>query len=159
MKEQPADEHACPDLLQVDTGTQSLRLLRRGEILRIYPVSTASAGLGFEPGSNKTPTGRFRIAEKIGHGEPPWMVFKSRVPTGEIARPGGDEDLILTRILWLEGLDPENSNTRERYIYFHGTNREDLIGTPASHGCIRLHNDDMLGLFAVVKEGTAVEIS
>lgn len=158
MNEKPPEATTSPDLLLVEVKTQTVKLLAGGRILAVYPVSTASAGVGFEEGSNKTPTGRFRIAEKIGDGASPWMIFRSRIPTGRIADPGGEEDLILTRILWLEGLDPENANTRERYIYFHGTNREDLVGTPASHGCIRLRNEDMITLFDTVAVGTGVEI-
>jgi lipoprotein-anchoring transpeptidase ErfK/SrfK len=86
------------------------------------------------------------------------MIFRSRIATGKVAEQGGEEDLVLTRILWLEGLDPQNANTRQRYIYIHGTNQEHLIGTPASHGCIRLRNEDMIDLFGRVHEGTHVEI-
>jgi lipoprotein-anchoring transpeptidase ErfK/SrfK len=86
------------------------------------------------------------------------MIFRSRIATGKVADQGGEEDLVLTRILWLEGLDPHNANTRQRYIYIHGTNQEHLIGTPASHGCIRLRNNDMIDLFDRVNEGTHVEI-
>ena len=75
-----------------------------------------------------------------------------------LAQPGGDDDHVLTRILWLEGIDPENVNTRERYIYIHGTNQEELIGTPASHGCIRLCNRAMLELFELAETGMLVEI-
>lgn len=99
------------------------------------------------------------MAEKIGAGAPLWAEFKSRQPTGRISEPGGETDGVLTRILWLQGLDPENANTRDRYIYFHGTNREDLIGTPASHGCVRLRNGDMAELFDLVAEGTTVVIA
>jgi lipoprotein-anchoring transpeptidase ErfK/SrfK len=123
-----------------------------------WPVSTSRFGLGFEEGSFRTPTGRFRIAEKIGEGAPAGMIFQSRIATGKVADQGGEEDLVLTRILWLEGLDPQNANTRQRYIYIHGTNQEHLIGTPASHGCIRLRNNDMIELFDRVREGTHVEI-
>lgn len=126
-----------------------------------WDVSTSKFGLGTEEGSFRTPTGRFRICEKIGDGAPPGMIFKSRIPTGKLAAIGAEEDdkdLVLTRILWLEGLDPANANTRDRYIYFHGTNREDLIGTPASHGCIRLRNAEMIDLFDRVSTGTPVEI-
>lgn len=86
------------------------------------------------------------------------MIFKSRKPTGEIALLGGETDHVLTRILWLGGLDPENRNTRDRYIYIHGTNQENLIGTPASHGCIRLRNADVITLFDAVEVGDYVEI-
>ncbi|MBX9578138.1 MAG: L,D-transpeptidase [Chthoniobacterales bacterium] len=68
-------------------------------------------------------------------------------------------DHILTRILWLDGLDSENTNTHDRYIYIHGTNQENLIGTPASHGCIRLRNTDMIALFDAVEVGDRVEIA
>jgi len=145
-------------LLRVDVASQTVSLLENGEVRKRWPVSTSKFGLGFQPGSFKTPTGHFAVAEKIGAGAPLWSEFKSRKPTGRLAEPGGEEDGGLTRILWLDGLDPENANTRERYIYFHGTNREDLIGTPASHGCVRLRNADMVELFDLVPEGTAVEI-
>lgn len=147
-----------PSLL-VDTKAQTLQVLGKGVLIATYPVSTSKFGLGFEEGSFRTPTGRFRIAEKIGENEPSRMIFKSRVPTGRLADPGGDEDLVLTRILWLEGLDSENTNTRDRYIYIHGTNQEELIGTPASHGCVRLRNDDVIDLFNRVAEGTPVQIT
>jgi lipoprotein-anchoring transpeptidase ErfK/SrfK len=145
-------------LLRIDVKRQTLELFQEGGIEVSYPVSTSKFGLGFEEGSFRTPTGRFRIVDKIGAGTPSGMIFKSRLPIGEIAPQGGDEDLVLTRILWLEGLDPENANTHERYIYIHGTNQEHLVGTPASHGCIRLRNDDMIDLFDRIPAGTSVEI-
>jgi lipoprotein-anchoring transpeptidase ErfK/SrfK len=144
--------------LIVDVGRQEVGLFENGLQVTAWPVSTSKFGLGTEEGSFKTPTGDFLIAEKIGEGAPAWSIFKSRVPTGEIALPGGEDDLVLTRILWLEGTGPDNGNTRGRYIYFHGTNQEHLIGTPASHGCIRLRNDDMIALFERITEGTPVEI-
>jgi L,D-transpeptidase YbiS len=144
--------------LLVDVPRQAVNLLEGETVLRSWDVSTSRFGLGSGEGSFRTPLGRFRICEKIGKEAPLWSIFKSRVPTGEIASPGGEEDLILTRILWLEGLDPENANTKNRYIYFHGTNREDLIGTPASHGCIRLRNAEMADLFDQIVTGTPVEI-
>jgi hypothetical protein len=145
-------------ILIVDVIRQRVDLLEDGVIEASWSVSTSRFGLGTEEGSLKTPTGKFRICEKIGAGAPLWSIFRSRVATGSLAFPGSDEDLVLTRILWLEGLEPENANTRSRYIYFHGTNREDLIGTPASHGCIRLRNAEMADLFDRVAEGTLVEI-
>jgi lipoprotein-anchoring transpeptidase ErfK/SrfK len=145
-------------ILIVDVRHQRADLLEDGAVTASWEVSTSKFGLGSEEGSFRTPTGRFRICEKIGEEAPLWSIFKSRVATGSMATPGGNEDLILTRILWLEGLDEENANTRSRYIYFHGTNQEDLIGTPASHGCIRLRNADMTDLFDRVEEGIPVEI-
>ena len=152
-------QHRVNCELRVNVAAQTVGLLQNGEMVKKWPVSTSRFGLGFEPGSFKTPTGRFSVSEKIGDAAPLWAEFKSRQPTGRIAEPGGEEDGVLTRILWLEGLDPENANTRERYIYFHGTNREDLIGTPASHGCVRLRNEDMVELFDLVAEGTPVVIA
>ncbi len=144
--------------MRVDIPRQMLDLRHRSELIKSWPVSTSRFGLGFEPGSFKTPTGRFTLQEKIGAGAPLWAEFKSRQITGGVAAPGGDHDAILTRILWLSGLEEENANTKDRYIYFHGTNREDLIGTPASHGCIRLRNADIAELFDLVPEGTRVVI-
>ena len=106
----------------------------------------------------KTPTGRFRIEEKIGDGMPLGTVFKSRRPVKATKKFLREEDLIMTRILWLEGLDARNANTHERFIYIHGTNHEEKIGEPASHGCIRMRNADLLELFELVKEGTPVVI-
>lgn len=130
-----------------------------GAAVKSWPISTSKFGMGSEPGSMKTPLGKFRICEKIGEGARPWAVFKSREPTGEIASPGGESDGVLTRILWLDGLEPDNANTRERYIYIHGTNQEHLVGSPASHGCIRMKNDDVIELFGIVGAGTRVEIA
>ena len=151
-------ERDRPQSIVIDIKRQLLKL-RGGEQLNAsYPISSSQFGLGSDEGSFRTPTGRFRICEKIGDHAPAWMIFKGRIPTGKIAAPGGKEDYVLTRILWLEGLDEENENTRKRYIYIHGTNQENLIGTPASHGCIRLRNHEMIDLYDRVDTGTAVHI-
>lgn len=143
----------------VHVPSQTLDLLDdEGRLLRRFVCSTSRFGLGFEPGSNKTPTGRFRVAEKHGAGAPEGMIFKARVATGEFGKPGDDADHVQTRILWLEGLEPENSNTLERYIYIHGTNAEGCLGTAASHGCVRLSNADVVEVFDLVPEGTEVVI-
>lgn len=113
----------------------------------IWPCSTSARGCGFAEGSLQTPTGRFRIAEMIGHEAPAWTIFQSRCRTDRLATAHAPGDLILTRILWLDGLDPENANTRSRFIYIHGTNHEETIGTPCSHGCIRMRNQDIIELF------------
>lgn len=106
----------------------------------------------------KTPTGRFRISEKIGAGMPAGTVFKSRRPMKTTEKMLREEDLVMTRILWLDGLDPANANTHDRFIYIHGTNHEELIGEPASHGCIRMRNADLVELFEQVAVGTPVVI-
>ncbi|MCX7869153.1 MAG: L,D-transpeptidase [Terrimicrobiaceae bacterium] len=138
---------------------QCLEVLENGVVARRYPVSTSRFGTGTEPGSFRTPTGGFRIAAKIGAGAPPGSIFRSRLPTGAVHAGGGEEDAVLTRILWLDGCDAENANTRDRYIYIHGTNREDLLGQPASMGCIRMANADIIELFDMVGEGTRVVIA
>ena len=144
--------------IHIHVPSQTLDLLDNGELLRRYVVSTSRFGLGTEPGSNRTPTGRFRIAEKIGGGAPAGEIFISRVPTGRFGQEGDEKDHVQTRILWLEGLEPENANTFERYIYIHGTNAESQLGTPASYGCVRMNNDDVCDLFDRVEVGAAVEI-
>ena len=150
--------------IRISIAAQRLDLLEPGDAgrtLASFPVSTSGAGTGTEPGSNKTPLGRFAIAEKIGADAPLGAVFVSREPTGEIApfaSPGDPRDRITTRILWLDGLDPANANTRERYIYIHGTNHEEAIGTPCSHGCVRMRNTDIAALFDRVEPGTEVAI-
>ncbi len=136
-----------------------------GQLLKTYAVSTAANGLGCENGSNKTPVGLLRVSEKFGANALPGTVFENRQPTGEVwskdkSNPLHDskDDLILSRILWLEGCESCNANTKDRFIYIHGTNREDLLGTPASHGCIRMSNKEITELFDLMPEGASVEI-
>jgi len=145
--------------LHVSVADQRLDVLRDGNAIATFDISTSRYGLGSEPGSLRTPVGRFQIGEKIGADAPVGAVFKAREHTGQTAEQGGDEDLILTRILWLEGLDPENANTRDRYIYIHGTNQEALIGSPASHGCVRMRNADIVRLFDLIGVGTPLEVT
>jgi len=138
---------------------QTLHLLRGRTSVAAFPVSTSRFGFGSEGGSRKTPTGRFRICKKIGAEMPANTVFKGRQPlTEECVNWALEPDLITSRILWLEGLDRSNANTRDRYIYIHGTNQEHLIGEPASHGCVRMRNADVIELFDLVRTGTEVEI-
>lgn len=138
---------------------QSLLVLRGDEVVAAFPVSTSRFGFGSEGGSQKTPTGRFRICEKIGAEMPANTIFEGRRPRAkECVDWLADPDLITSRILWLEGLDSSNANTRDRYIYIHGTNQEHLIGEPASHGCVRMRNADVIELFDLVRTGTEVEI-
>jgi lipoprotein-anchoring transpeptidase ErfK/SrfK len=144
--------------VHVSIPAQTLTLRGPGDADRSYAISSSRFGIGTEPGSFKTPIGRFEISKKIGAGAPLGAVFKARVPTGEIGDSANSGDLIQTRILWLHGLDPENQNTLDRYIYIHGTNHEEQLGTPASHGCIRMANAAVAELFDLVTEGTPVEI-
>jgi L,D-transpeptidase YbiS len=144
--------------IHISVREQRLLLKSGQKTLGTYPVSTSRFGLGTEEGSMKTPTGRFRIAEKIGDGMPAGTVFKSRRPVKVTKRLLRDEDLVMTRILWLDGLDPENENTHERFIYIHGTNHEENLGEPASHGCIRMRSADLVELFELVDVDTPVAI-
>ena len=144
--------------IDVSVRDQRLILTRDGEELRSYPISTSRFGIGTEEGSLKTPLGRFRIAEKIGDGAAPETIFKARVALGPDDPLPDTEDFITSRILWLDGLEEENANTRDRFIYIHGTKHEDEIGTPASHGCIRMRNADVIELFELVDETTQVVI-
>lgn len=144
--------------VHISISRQTLELFHGGRLLRSYAVSTSKFGEGSEPGSRKTPLGRFRIAEKIGGGTALGEIFKSRVATGRTGCEGGEDDFVETRILWLDGLDPGNRNTHGRYIYIHGTNHESQIGTKASHGCVRMRNAEIVELFELVGEGTEVLI-
>ena len=145
-------------MLRVSSTTQIVELIENEKVLWRAPVSTSAYGMGEAPGSQKTPRGLHAIAEKIGAGCPSNTIFESRVPCGIWDGAPSEKDLILTRILWLEGLEESNRSTHARYIYFHGTNHESNIGTPASHGCIRLKNADMLDLFNRVETGAQVYI-
>jgi lipoprotein-anchoring transpeptidase ErfK/SrfK len=142
----------------IDSRTQSLRLFQGVDLLFAAPVSTSRFGLGFENGSRKTPTGMFRIHQKVGGEMPIGTVFKGRKPVATPLDWSVESDLITSRILWLDGLDEENALTRERYIYIHGTNQEQLIGQAASSGCIRMLNADVVRLFDLVEVGALVEI-
>ena len=146
--------------IRVSIADQTLELLDGDTLIRSYPVSTSKFGPGSEEGSFKTPLGEFRICEKFGDGEPLLTIFRSRKPEG-LWSPDApcDADLVLTRILRLDGLEPHNANSYERYIYIHGTNHEDAIGSPASQGCIRMHNEHVLDLHDRVPTGIPVTIS
>jgi len=143
----------------VRIATQTMELIDAdGSVIAHYPVSTAANGTGNEEGSYRTPTGNLEIYQKIGDGSPPGMIFRERVPTGEIGTEQTPGDCVQTRILWLAGMDPENANTRDRYIYIHGTNHESQIGIPCSMGCIRMRNTDIVALYDRVPVGTTVRI-
>ena len=144
--------------IDISIGDQKLTLTRDGEEIRSYPISSSRFGIGTEEGSMKTPLGNFRIAEKIGDAAAAGTIFKARVPLGPDDPLPDTEDFVTTRILWLDGLEEENANTRDRFIYIHGTKHEDKIGAPDSHGCIRMRNADVIELFDLVDETTQVVI-
>ena len=128
-----------------------------------YSISTAINGTGEIEGSYCTPTGKFKIAEKIGSNLELGSVLVEREPTGEIynadlAKKNPDRDWILTRILWLDGIELHNQNTKNRFIYIHGSPDETQMGMPGSKGCIRMHNYDVIELFESIKSGENVII-
>ncbi len=156
--------------LLVDTRRQRLFLVRDGAVVAHWQVSTALAGLDNRENSGGTPCGVHSVAQKIGANSNLGTAFDSREPTGETWTPEWntqddlrERDLILTRILVLDGLEPginqgPGVDSRRRYIYVHGTNREDLIGQPVSHGCLRMNNQDIIELFEQIEEGDPLVI-
>ena len=145
-------------VLVVRVDEQRLYVWEAGRAPEVYSVSTAARGIGNRDGSLQTPSGLHWVAQRIGDAAPAGAIFRGRSDTGEVAEilsgpeavSGGDR--ITSRILWLEGLEPGinrggNVDTFARYIYIHGTDEEGRIGLPASHGCIRMRNRDLIGLF------------
>ncbi len=147
-----------PSLL-VSVPEQKLVVMHNGLRVAQYPVSTSKFGVGDRPRSYSTPLGELQIASKIGAGAPVGTVFKGRHATGEVLRPNAPgRDPIVTRILWLRGLEAQNSRAYDRAIYIHGTPQERLIGRPASFGCIRMRSRDVVKVFESVPIGTRVEV-
>ncbi|WP_355659980.1 L,D-transpeptidase [Halomonas salifodinae] len=150
--------------LEIDLDAQCLTLWRGRERVSTHAVSSGVAGNGQREGSGQTPLGWHYIRAAIGADRPRGTVFRGRRPTGEVydpaeALPG--RDTILTRILWLCGLEPGYNrggdvDSQRRYIYLHGTPPDQPMGVAASHGCIRLRDDDLLALFAAAPPGTPV---
>lgn len=148
-------------LLVVSVAAQRLYVIEREELRKAYPVSTSRRGMGNRKDSLRTPGGWHRIARRIGHGEPVGRVFTGRRPTGRPLSPSelrsdGDPDRVVSRILWLEGLEPGVNRGGEvdsfrRFIYIHGTNQEHKLGRPASKGCIRMANRDVIELFEMTE--------
>lgn len=150
----------------VSVADQQLRLIQGNKVLWEVACSTAKNGVGGTIHSLKTPPGWHKIGRKIGDDAPWGQVFRARAATSERWEPGkeSEEDLVLTRILLLEGLEPGvnkggNVDSASRYIYIHGTNEEDKVGEPVSHGCIRLTNDHVIEAYKRIPEGTRVLIT
>ncbi len=144
--------------------SQTLSVCRQQTIVEQFDCSTSRFGTGIRENSFKTPPGLHRIKDKIGSGAPAGRIFKERKDTGiDWDQRSTDENLILTRILRLEGLEEginkgPGVDSYERCIYIHGTNREDLVGAPLSHGCLCLRNQDIIRLFELVSIGTLVYV-
>ncbi len=140
-------------MLKISIAKQTIELAGK-----IYPISTAKAGVNNVEDSGGTPVGEFIIMGKFGAKEPVGTIFQSKKPVGVWNGKETEEDLILTRILTLDGCEPANKNTLQRYIYIHGTNQESMLGMPVSHGCIRMSNADIIDLFELVEIGDTVLI-
>ena len=153
--------------IEIAIAAQTLTLRDdAGAVIAQYSVSTALKGSGEEKNSYRTPRGRHIVRAKIGAGAPIGSVFKGRRATGEVWTPAlgaqhPGRDFILTRILWLSGCEPGynrlgNVDSMQRYIYIHGTPDSEPMGTPQSHGCVRMRNRDVVALFDAVPVGTSV---
>lgn len=149
-----------PSQVVVSVPEQKLGFYREGKLVKSFKISTSKFGLGDRPGSCCTPLGQHEVIAKIGHGLPAGAVLKSRHWNGEVLKPNAPgRDPIVSRILWLRGLERVNRNAFNRMIYIHGTTEESRIGTPASYGCIRMKSRDVIDLFNTVPVGAKVMIS
>jgi hypothetical protein len=145
--------------LVVSIPEQKLAVVVNDKVYRTYKISTSRYGEGDALGSWCTPTGRLAVATKIGAAAPIGGVFHGRRSTGEVLSinaPGRDP--IVSRIIWLRGLDYGNKNAFHRCIYIHGTPQEDLLGKKASYGCIRMSSSDIVEVFNWITVGTEVAI-
>jgi len=155
-------------LIHVSVAEQRLTLWERGRPTAVFPVATAARGVGERMGSERTPRGWHYVRARIGEGAPIGTVFVGRRPTGEIYTPAlgrrhPQRDWILTRILWLCGLEPGRNrggqvDTQRRYVYIHGCPDDHPMGIPSSHGCVKMHNRDVVRVFDWATVGTRVLI-
>jgi len=167
LKQVGWDQRAASRLgLWVSVARQRLYGIQSGEIVFEFPCSTAARGVGNQTGSYRTPLGWHAVEERIGDGLPVGAVLREREYTGRVWTPSAraEGDMILTRILWLRGLEPginagPGIDSHDRYIYIHGTPDENRIGRPASFGCVRMKNADVITLFDRAPSGTPVLIT
>jgi len=154
--------------MYVSIKHQHLYLIEKDSTIKKYPISTAKKGIGSKRNSFKTPPGLHTIKRKIGDNVPLGGVFESRIYTGKstpiiTTKQKAKRDYVTTRIMWLQGEENglnrgRNVDSYNRYIYIHGTPEEGFIGEPASHGCIRMKNSDVIELYGLVEEGTPILI-
>ncbi len=153
----------------IHASEQKQYLLHNGMIIRQYIISTSEYGLGSQSGSNQTPLGVHIVKQKYGTNAKIGTIFRARANTGQIAKiltetgKRSKADNVTTRILWLSGLEKGknkggNVDSHRRYIYIHGTDEEGRLGSPASHGCIRMNNQDVIDLYKNITVGTLVVI-
>lgn len=155
----PVASEAANVSVIVSVADQKMVLWQDGIELARFPISTSRFGLGDRFGSYATPLGTLQVAEKIGRSVREGTVFKERRPTGEVLPPNAPgRDPIVTRIIWLRGLEEQNHNSYKRFIYIHGTPEEKLLGQPVSWGCIRMASRDVVKVFEAIDVGARVEI-
>jgi lipoprotein-anchoring transpeptidase ErfK/SrfK len=155
-----ADASTLSTEVIISVPDQVLALVDRGRLIAQYPVSTSKFGIGDSASSYRTPLGTLFVSGKFGDRLPPGAVIKNRIPTGEVVAvntPG--RDAIVARVIWLRGMEAQNSRARDRCIYIHGTPEERRIGRPASFGCIRMRSRDVIDLYDRVHIGTHVTIA
>ncbi|MDQ3199610.1 MAG: L,D-transpeptidase [Verrucomicrobiota bacterium] len=154
-----ASDDPIPPRILISVRDQKLMVIEDGKKIAVYPVSTSKFGLGDRWGSMATPLGWLQVAEKIGDHAPPGAVFHKRRFTGEILPPNAPgRDPIVTRIIWLRGLERTNANAFNRCIYIHGTAEEKTIGKPASYGCVRMSSKDVSAVYSQINIGALVRI-
>jgi lipoprotein-anchoring transpeptidase ErfK/SrfK len=144
----------------ISVPDQQLALIDRGKLISKYAISTSKFGLGDGNGTYQTPLGTLFVSAKFGDRLPAGAVIKNRVPTGEIVNanaPG--RDAIVSRVIWLRGMEQQNRSARDRCIYIHGTPEEGRIGTPASFGCIRMRSRDVITLYDLAHIGMHVTVT
>ncbi len=149
-------------MLVISISRQRMVVCEGSTLRAVYTISSAKAGVGSKEGSERTPLGWHKVTEWIGEDAPLGQVFEARQPTDEVIPPqkwnsAQSSDKVLTRIMWLSGLEPGKNrggdvDSHARYIYLHGTNQEHLLGVPSSHGCIRMYNHDVVELFTRTKD-------
>jgi lipoprotein-anchoring transpeptidase ErfK/SrfK len=149
----------------VSIQEQTMSVMRHGKLMKRYPISTSGYGIGDKPDSYKTPLGKHRVVCKVGAGEPIGTIFKTAINTQKKAPifiqqvPQEEQkDLITTRIIQLDGLEERNKHSYKRGIWIHGTPYEGNIGTPSSHGCVRMRNQDICELYEYIKPEMIVDI-
>jgi len=144
----------------VSVPDQQLAVIDRGKLISKYPISTSRFGLGDGPGTYRTPLGTLFVSARFGDHLPAGAVIKNRVPTGEIVDPDAPgRDAIVSRVIWLRGMEAQNRSARDRCIYIHGTPEEKCIGRPASFGCIRMRSKDVIALYDLAHIGMHVTIT
>jgi lipoprotein-anchoring transpeptidase ErfK/SrfK len=144
----------------VSVPDQQLAVIDRGKLVSKYPISTSKFGLGDGNGTYRTPLGVLFVSAKFGDHLSPGAVIKNRVSTGEIVNPNAPgRDAIVSRVIWLRGMEQQNRSARDRCIYIHGTPEERLIGRPASFGCIRMRSRDVIALYDYAHIGMHVTIT